>query len=108
MFEPRPLRLVAQDIGFSVRRQGFGSPRGYLTQSLVPQGFVSFLSRPFRLDVGPYTPNTLIRFRPLAILGGETEGRRPFLLGSVVGHRALHSKYTHAPGVFSDFGRKTS
>ena len=26
----RPLRLVAQDIGFSVRRQGFDSPRGYL------------------------------------------------------------------------------
>ncbi len=25
-----PLRLVAQDIGFSVRRQGFDSPRGYL------------------------------------------------------------------------------
>ena len=24
----RPLRLVAQDIGFSVRRQGFDSPRG--------------------------------------------------------------------------------
>lgn len=25
-----PLRLVAQDAGFSVRRQGFDSPRGYL------------------------------------------------------------------------------
>jgi hypothetical protein len=25
-----PLRLVAQDIGFSVREQGFDSPRGYL------------------------------------------------------------------------------
>ena len=24
-----PLRLVAQDIGFSVREQGFDSPRGY-------------------------------------------------------------------------------
>ena len=26
-----PLRLVAQDIGFSVREQGFDSPRGYFT-----------------------------------------------------------------------------
>ena len=25
----RPLRLVAQDIGFSAREQGFDSPRGY-------------------------------------------------------------------------------
>lgn len=24
-----PLRLVAQDVGFSVRKQGFDSPRGY-------------------------------------------------------------------------------
>ncbi len=27
-----PLRLVAQDIGFSVRRQGFDSPRGCYEQ----------------------------------------------------------------------------
>ena len=28
---PCPLRLVAQDIGFSVREQGFDSPRGYFS-----------------------------------------------------------------------------
>ncbi len=28
--ETGPLRLVAQDIGFSVREQGFDSPRGYI------------------------------------------------------------------------------
>jgi hypothetical protein len=27
--KPRPHRLVAQDIGFSVREQGFDSPWGY-------------------------------------------------------------------------------
>ena len=32
-----PLRLVAQDIGFSVREQGFDSPRGSFSQS--PTGF---------------------------------------------------------------------
>ena len=38
LFPVRPLRLVAQDIGFSVRRQGFDSPRGYLAiwQRLAP------------------------------------------------------------------------
>lgn len=32
---PRPLRLVAQDVGFSVRKQGFDSPRGYLRNGRV-------------------------------------------------------------------------
>ena len=31
-----PLRLVAQDIGFSVRKQGFDSPRGYLGSFAEP------------------------------------------------------------------------
>ena len=56
LFPVRPLRLVAQDIGFSVRRQGFDSPRGYLAiwQRLAPnrsswqkgsfyRGFLCFL-----------------------------------------------------------------
>lgn len=29
----RPLRLAAQDVGFSARKQGFKSPRGYLRKS---------------------------------------------------------------------------
>ena len=38
----RPLRLVAQDIGFSVQRQGFDSPRGYISAALERLSFCPF------------------------------------------------------------------
>ena len=42
-----PLRLVAQDARFSVWRQGFDSPRGYLKKKAVPA-----TGRPFSLNSG--------------------------------------------------------
>lgn len=57
-----PLRLVAQDIGFSVREQGFDSPRGYYinppefailgrneARAPVFQGFFHFLGQMARI-----------------------------------------------------------
>ena len=38
-----PLRLVAQDIGFSVQRQGFDSPRGYFYKPRVLFSHAAFL-----------------------------------------------------------------
>ena len=35
-----PLRLVAQDIGFSVREQGFDSPRGYIIKPCTARLYV--------------------------------------------------------------------
>ena len=52
-----PLRLVAQDIGFSVREQGFDSPRGYisiLSVGLSPPAVATTRRRFVFLD-GPRT-----------------------------------------------------
>jgi eukaryotic-like serine/threonine-protein kinase len=43
---PRPLRLVAQDVGFSVRKQGFDSPRGYCELAGSPRRRPSTPRRP--------------------------------------------------------------
>ena len=51
-----PLRLVAQDVGFSVRKQGFDSPRGYF---FLPGAASLHQRRPFLFHRG--TPSSIYK-----------------------------------------------